>query len=110
VISMKHTRINKLLTDTPSGTEVVVKGWVKTFRNNQFLAINDGSCLKNLQVVIDYNNLDEQTLKRLHTGAAISARGLLVESLGKGQQVELKAITLEVLGDSDPERFPLQPK
>src|SRR5690606_31126984 len=67
-------------------------------------------CLGNLQVVIDYQNLDEKTLKRLHTGAAISATGILTESLGKGQTVELKANSLEVLGDSNPDKYPLQPK
>lgn len=107
---MNHTRIKKLLKSTDFGAEVTVKGWIRTFRNNQFLAINDGSCLGNLQVVIDYQNLDEKTLKRLHTGASISATGILIESLGKGQTVELKAAELEVLGDSDPDKFPLQPK
>src|SRR5690606_37558688 len=108
--NMNHTRIKKLLKSTDFGAEVTIKGWIKTFRNNQFLAINDGSCLGNLQVVIDYQNLDEKTLKRLHTGAAISATGILTESLGKGQTVELKANSLEVLGDSDPDKYPLQPK
>src|SRR5690606_10128864 len=107
---MKHTRIKDLLNSGEFGTEVTAKGWVRTFRNNQFLALNDGSCLGNLQVVIDYNNFDDQTLKRLHTGAAVSATGTLVESQGKGQRVELKATKLEILGDSDPDKFPLQPK
>src|SRR3546814_18266791 len=107
---MRHTRINKLLTSTDSDTEVTAKGWIKTFRNNQFLAINDGSCLENLQVVIAYNEIEESTLKSLHTGAAVSVTGLLVESLGKGQRVELKATSLEVLVSSDPDNFPLQPK
>lgn len=109
-MSMNHTRIKKILTDTPPGAEVTAKGWVKTFRNNQFLAINDGSSLRNLQVVVDHHTLDDQLLKRLTTGAAVSASGILVESLGKGQQVELKATTVHILGDSDPEKFPLQPK
>src|SRR5690554_3867343 len=107
---MNYTRIKKLLKSTDFGTEVTIKGWIRTFRNNQFLAINDGSCLGNLQVVIDYHGLDEKILKRLHTGASISATGILTESLGKGQSVELKANSLEVLGDSDPDKYPLQPK
>lgn len=107
---MKHSRINKLINQTPTGTEVTAKGWIRTFRNNQFLAINDGSCLGNLQVVVDYDSLDEATKKRIHTGASVSATGILVESQGKGQRVELKAQKLEILGDSDPDKYPLQPK
>lgn len=107
---MNHTRIKKLLRSTDFGAEITAKGWIRTFRNNQFLAINDGSCLGNLQVVVDYHNLDESILKRLHTGASVSATGILTESQGKGQTVELKATKLEILGDSDPEHYPLQPK
>lgn len=107
---MNHTRIKKLLKSTDYGAEITVKGWIRTFRNNQFLAINDGSCLGNLQIVVDYHNLDESILKRLHTGAAVSATGILTESQGKGQTVELKATKLQILGDSDPEHYPLQPK
>lgn len=107
---MNHTRIKKILSSTDFGTEKTIKGWIRTFRNNQFLAINDGSCLSNLQVVIDYQNTDEKTLKRLHTGASISATGILSESQGKGQSIELKATKLEVLGDSNPDHYPLQPK
>jgi asparaginyl-tRNA synthetase len=85
-------------------------GWVKTFRNNQFIAINDGSTIKNIQAVVDFNSFDESLLKRLTTGAAISLSGEIVESLGKGQRIEIKVNTLEILGDSDAEKFPLQPK
>jgi asparaginyl-tRNA synthetase len=85
-------------------------GWVKTFRNNQFIAVNDGSTIKNIQAVVDFNSFDDSLLKRLTTGAAISLRGEIVESLGKGQRIEIKVNTLEILGDSDAEKFPLQPK
>ncbi|MEH6308378.1 asparagine--tRNA ligase [Olivibacter sp. CPCC 100613] len=107
---MTHTRIKELLNSTDFGKTVIVKGWIKTFRNNQFLAINDGSCLGNIQVVVDYEHTDEHTLKRLTTGAAVSIEGVLVESLGKGQRVEVKASHIKILGDSDAEKFPLQPK
>ncbi len=107
---MKHTRIKDLLNATEYGQQVTVKGWVKTFRNNQFIAINDGSTLGNIQAVVDFNHTDEALLKRITTGAAIAVTGPLVESLGKGQRVEIKVETLEILGDSDPEKFPLQPK
>lgn len=107
---MKHTRIKQLLKSTDFGTTVTVKGWVKTFRNNQFIAVNDGSTLSNIQAVVDYANTDESLLKRITTGAAVAVTGQLVESLGKGQSVEIKVAELEILGDSDPEKFPLQPK
>ncbi|RWU03924.1 asparagine--tRNA ligase [Pedobacter chitinilyticus] len=107
---IKRQRIKELLKSTDFNTEVTVMGWVKTFRNNQFIALNDGSCMGNIQVVVDFNNTDENLLKRITTGAAIKATGILVESLGKGQSVEIKATAVEILGDSDPEKFPLQPK
>lgn len=107
---MKHTRIKELLASRSYGQEVLVKGWVKTFRNNQFIALNDGSSLANIQIVVDFQSTDEALLKRITTGAAIAVKGTLVESLGKGQAVEVKAIEVEILGDSDPEKFPLQPK
>lgn len=107
---MKHTRIKDVLNATEYGHEVTVKGWVKTFRNNQFVAINDGSCLSNIQAVVDFTHTDDALLKRITTGAAVSVKGILVESLGKGQRVEIKVTKLEILGDSDPDKFPLQPK
>ena len=102
--------IRQFLTNKAVGTDITVYGWVRTFRNNQFIALNDGSTLRNLQVVVDREAMPEELLKRITTGAAISASGTLVESQGKGQAVELKADTVEVLGDSDPEKYPLQPK
>src|SRR5690606_29820676 len=107
---MKHTRIKDLLNSTEYGEQITVKGWVRTFRNNQFIAINDGSTLGNIQAVVDFHNTDETLLKRITTGAAVAVTGPLVESLGKGQRVEIKVDTLEILGDSDPDKFPLQPK
>jgi len=108
---MSHRiKIKALLESEQTGIEVVVKGWIRTFRNNQFIALNDGSTNNNIQVVVDFENTDPNLLKRLTTGAAISVVGELVPSLGKGQKVEVKAKTIEVLGDSDPEKFPLQPK
>lgn len=87
-----------------------VKGWVRTFRNNQFIALNDGSTNSNLQVVVDFNTFDEATLKRITTSACIEATGKVVASTGKGQTIELIAENLSILGDSDPEKYPLQPK
>jgi len=108
--SLKRIKIKDLLNSTAFGSEVNYKGWVRTFRNNQFIAINDGSTINNIQAVVDFNTTDEALLKRLTTGAAVSVTGELIESLGKGQRVEVKVRTLEILGDSDAEKFPLQPK
>ncbi|MGQ0828905.1 MAG: asparagine--tRNA ligase [Bacteroidota bacterium] len=105
-----RTKVKELLNSTAYGTEVTVKGWVRTFRNNQFIAINDGSTINNIQAVVDFTTMDETLLKRLTTGAAVSVTGELIESQGKGQKVEIKVRSLEILGDSDAERFPLQPK
>lgn len=107
---MKRSKIKDLLQTEPKEQLVNVKGWVKTFRNNQFLSLNDGSTLNNIQAVIDFEQADEKELKRLTTGAAVSVTGKLIPSLGKGQKVELKAEKFEILGDSDAEKFPLQPK
>ncbi len=107
---MERTKVKALLDSTAYGTEVTVKGWVRTFRNNQFIAINDGSTINNIQAVVDFTSMDETLLKRLTTGAAVSVTGELIESLGKGQKVEIKVKQLEILGDSDAEKFPLQPK
>jgi asparaginyl-tRNA synthetase len=107
---MKRIKIKDLLNSTDYGQQVTVKGWVRTFRNNQFIAINDGSSINNIQAVVDFTTTDEALLKRLTTGASLSVTGELVESLGKGQRVEIKVKRLEILGDSDPEKFPLQPK
>jgi asparaginyl-tRNA synthetase len=106
----KRTKVKELLDSTAYGSEVIVKGWVRTFRSNRFIAINDGSTINNIQAVVDFENTDEALLKRLTTGAAISITGELIESLGKGQKVEVKVKHLEILGDSDAEKFPLQPK
>ncbi|MGV8880466.1 MAG: asparagine--tRNA ligase [Sphingobacteriaceae bacterium] len=106
----QRTKIKVLLQSEETGFETTVKGWVRTFRNNQFIALNDGSTNNNLQIVVDFENTDPALLKRITTGAAISVTGEVVASMGKGQKVELKAKNLEVLGDSDPEKYPLQPK
>ena len=107
---MKRASISALLREQPVGTTVTVAGWVRTFRNTQFVALSDGSCQRTLQVVVDRERSDEAQLKRIATGAAFVATGELVESQGRGQDVELKAASFEVLGDSDAETYPLQPK
>ncbi len=107
---MKHTKIKDLLAGSNLLQEVVAKGWVRTFRNNQFIALNDGSTIHNIQCVLELDAFPEETIKRITTGAAISVKGTLVESQGKGQKYEIQANTLEILGDSDAEKYPIQPK
>ena len=107
---MKRSRIQDLLTSQPIGEEVKVCGWVRTFRNNQFAAVSDGSTIKTLQFVIDREQTDEAILKRITTGAAVQAIGKIVESQGRGQSVELVVSEVKIIGDSDAEKYPLQPK
>lgn len=107
---MKHTKIKDLLTGSSLLQEVIAKGWVRSFRNNQFIALNDGSTIHNIQCVLELDAFSDETIRRITTGAAISAKGTLVESQGKGQKYELQVTSLEILGDSDPEIYPIQPK
>ncbi|NNF01759.1 MAG: asparagine--tRNA ligase [Bacteroidia bacterium] len=109
-MKMKRTEIKSLLSAANVGQKVCVMGWVRTFRNNQFIAINDGSTINNIQAVLDFENTPEELIKRISTGAALKVTGELIESKGSGQSVEIKSETIEILGDSDAEKYPLQPK
>lgn len=106
---MQRTKISELLRTEPTGTEVLVKGWVKAFRNNQFIALNDGSTANNIQIVVS-ENTDPELIKRIKFGAAIAAQGTLLESQGKGQRVEIAASEIIIYGDVNLEEYPLQPK
>jgi asparaginyl-tRNA synthetase len=106
----KRIKIKDLLLSDATNYQATVMGWVRTFRNNQFIALNDGSTNNNIQIVAELGKFDDAILKRLTTGACIKATGEVIASLGKGQKVELKATDIEILGDSDAEKFPLQPK
>jgi len=109
---MFNTRIKvkELLATTPENQEVTVMGWVRTFRNNQFIALNDGSTNNNIQLVVELGAYDEAFLKRITPGASLKVTGILVASLGKGQAVEVKASSVEILGECNPEKYPLQLK
>ncbi|MCW2119156.1 asparagine--tRNA ligase [Flavobacterium sp. 7A] len=107
---MRHTKVKELLNSASTLPEVNAKGWVRTFRNNQFIALNDGSTINNIQCVVDFENTPDEILKRITTGASVSVTGALVESKGAGQKYEIQVANLEILGDSDPEKFPMQPK
>ena len=102
--------VEELLQGEKKGQEVSLNGWVRTFRAKRFIAINDGSTINNIQCVVDFENTDNTVLQRINTGAAIALKGVLVESQGKGQSVELKVTSLEILGDANPEEYPIQPK
>lgn len=106
---MTSSTVAKLLKQTAL-QEVDIKGWVRTFRANRFIALNDGSSLNNIQCVVDFENTDENILKRITTGAAVHIKGELVKSQGKGQSVEIAVSSIEILGDSDPDEYPIQPK
>jgi|TARA_B110000977_G_scaffold60384_1_gene82000 asparaginyl-tRNA synthetase len=107
---MVKNTVKELLISGTILQEVTIKGWVRTFRSNRFIALNDGSTIKNIQCVIDFENTSEETLKRITTGAAIAVKGTLAESQGKGQSLELQVTEIEILGDSNPDEYPIQPK
>ena len=102
--------VAELLNSDKITQEVHVKGWVRTFRSNRFIALNDGSTINNIQCVIDFENTEEETLRLISTGAAVAITGTLVESQGKGQKVEIQTSKIEILGASNPEEYPIQPK
>ena len=111
--TIKRTKIVDLLKSTAFGSTVNVKGWVRTRRGSKqvnFIALNDGSTINNVQIVVDVDKLGEEFLKPITTGASISVNGTLVQSQGKGQSVEIQATEIEIYGTADPATYPLQKK
>ena len=106
----ERLQIKSILNDNYVGKNIIVYGWVKTFRSNRFINLNDGSCLNDLQCVVDYEKLEESKLSEINTGACIKVEGEIVKSQGQGQNIELIANSIDILGESDPEKFPIQPK
>ncbi|KJJ39710.1 asparagine--tRNA ligase [Aequorivita vladivostokensis] len=100
---MQHKTIDELLKSEKTHVDVIVRGWVRSFRSNRFIALNDGSTIKTLQCVVDFENFDEEILKKTTVGAAIEVAGVLVESQGQGQTVEVQVSKLTVLGEANPE-------
>ncbi len=100
---MQYKTIVELLKSDPTHHEIIVRGWVRSFRSNRFIALNDGSTIKTLQCVVDFENFEEEILKKVTVGAAIEVSGILVESQGQGQTVEIKVSKLTVLGEANPE-------
>jgi asparaginyl-tRNA synthetase len=107
---MSRTKIKAILLQEQTDYQVTIKGWVRSFRNNQFIALNDGSTINNLQVVVDFEQTGEDIIRQITTGAALEITGQVVLSQGKGQRVEVKATSVNVLGICNPEEFPLQLK
>ena len=110
---MQRTKISEIWNPALIGQQVCVKGWVRTRRGNkhvQFVALNDGSTIKNIQIVFDMEKFSEEQLKPITTGASLHVEGLLVESQGKGQTAEIQAEILEVYGTADANEYPLQKK
>ena len=112
---MKTSRmsVKELLQSEDCGKEVEVKGWVRTKRGNKqvnFIALNDGSTINNIQVVVDMEKVAEEVMKKVTTGAAVHVKGVLVESTGSGQAREIQAKEVIVTGEADPEKYPIQPK
>jgi len=107
---MSNTSVVKILSESNKNELVEISGWVKTFRANRFIALNDGSCLENIQCVIDYENTDEKILKKITTGSAVKISGKIVESAGTKQAIEIQVNYINILGESNPEEYPIQPK
>ena len=113
IIHHKRNKVKQIFTETQMGSKLCVKGWVRNKRSSKnivFISLNDGSTINNLQLVIDGVDISSDILKQINTGACIVAFGILSDSQGSGQSVELKVISLEILGTADPEEYPLQPK
>ena len=110
---MKRIKISDLTNSEAFGSEVHVMGWVRTVRiskNVAFVAMNDGSCLRNAQIVADLNTIDPEVFNRIHSGASLYVVGELVESAGQGQKNEVQAAKIEILGEANPDFYPMQPK
>ena len=107
---MKNCSIKDLLLSTKTISKVTINGWVRTFRANRFIALNDGSSISSVQCVVDFENFDESILKKINTGTSLEITGDLVESQGSGQKFEIIVSNLKVLGECDSEEFPIQPK
>lgn len=107
---IRVSTVKELLAQSQLPQEIVVKGWVRTFRSNRFIALNDGSTIQNIQCVVNFENTPEEILKRITTGSALHIEGVLTESLGEAQRVEVQVLKMQILGDSDPAEYPIQPK
>ncbi len=104
---MQQLSIIDLLQSEPTSNEISINGWVRAFRSNRFIALNDGSTIKNIQCVVDFDNFEEEILKKITVGAALKITGILIESKGHGQTVEIQVSKVDILGEADPEEVKL---
>ena len=107
---MNSLTVKDLIKNNPSSQKIFIEGWVKTFRANRFISLNDGSCSENIQCVVDFENTDQEILSKISTGASLRIEGTLVESQGKGQKSEIKVDKIIILGECDMNSYPIQPK
>jgi asparaginyl-tRNA synthetase len=107
---MSNTTVLKILNELKKNQTIEICGWVKTFRANRFIALNDGSCLENIQCVIDFENTDDNILKKITTGCAVKISGEIVKSTGAKQAIEIQVNKIDILGESNPDQYPIQPK
>ena len=107
---LRSVEIKSVFKDKNIDSKVSVNGWVRTFRSNRFINLNDGSCMEDLQCVIDYENFDKKTLSKITTGSSVNIEGDIVESKGRGQSIELIVKKITILGISNPDEYPIQPK
>ena len=107
---MSNTTVLKILNELKKNQTIEVCGWVKTFRANRFIALNDGSCLENIQCVIDFENTDDNILKKITTGSSVKISGKIVKSKGAKQAIEIQVNKIDILGESNPDQYPIQPK
>ena len=107
---MRYYQIKELLDLKPDSQSVTLKGWVKTFRSNRFISLNDGSSPKNIQCVVDFEKTDPKILQKINSGASLEIKGILKKSLGRGQDIEVDVNNVKILGECDIETYPIQPK
>ena len=107
---MSNTTVLEILNELKKNQTIEICGWVKTFRANRFIALNDGSCLENIQCVIDFENTDDNILKKITTGCAVKISGEIVKSTGAKQAIEIQVNKIDILGESNPDQYPIQPK
>ena len=107
---MDLQKIKDIYTSPDVNNNVTVGGWVRAFRGKKFIELNDGSTIKNIQCVISESSIEEEILKKITVGCSLKIKGDLIKSIGKGQNFEIQVLSIEILGQSDPDQYPIQPK
>ena len=107
---MDLIKIKDIYSSPSYNSKIVIAGWVRAFRGNRFIELNDGSTIKNIQCVISDSDKENEIYKKISVGSSLKIKGNLIESIGKGQSFEVEILDLEILGESDPETYPIQPK